>query len=109
MKEKVDAVALTEVIDACFDNSANSRFTPAQRAEFLAAGQQLSGSLVRLLSERFDEGTAGLEEASGELSAVNTRLKKEADGLAHAAQTLADLSKLVGALDKLVGVAAQVL
>ena len=109
MNEKVDSVALREVIDRCLDNSMDGRFTPAERAEFLAAGQRLRGALVRLLSESFDQVNAGLAQANGELAAVNTRLKKEADSLAHAAQTLADLTQVVGSLDKLIGVAGQVL
>ena len=105
MTGKVDAVTLTEVIDRCLDYSMDARFTQAQRTKFLANAKRLRGSLLNLLSARFDEDTAGLEQANDDLAAVNKRLKKEADTLDKAAQTLADLTKLVGALDKLIGAA----
>jgi hypothetical protein len=106
MNEKVDSVALTEVIDRCLDYSMDGRFTQDLRAEFLVVAKRLRGSLLNLLSARFDEGTQQLEEANAELTVVNTHLKKEAETLASAAQTIADLNKLIGSLDKLIGVAA---
>jgi septal ring factor EnvC (AmiA/AmiB activator) len=109
MTEKVDAVTLTEVIDRCLDYSMDGRFTQAQRTKFLALAKRLRGSLLNLLSARFAKDTAELEQANGDLAAVNKRLKKQADTLDKAAQTLADLTKLVGALDKLIGVAGMFL
>ena len=109
MSEKVDSITLTEVIDRCLDYSMDGRFSQAQRTKFLAVAKRLRGSLLNLLSARFDEGTAGLKQANDDLTAVNKGLKKEADTLEKAAQTLADLTKLVGALDKLIGVAGQFL
>lgn len=105
MNERVDSVTLTEVIDRCLDYSMDGRFTQSQRSKFLTLAKRLRGSLLNLLSARFDEGTPGLKQANADLAAISKRLKKEAETLAQAAQTLADLTKLVGALDKLLGVA----
>lgn len=109
MNEKVDSVTLTAVIDRCLDYSMDGRFTQAQRSEFLTLAKRLRGSLLNLLSARFDEGTQALKEANADLTAINTQLRKEAETLAKTAQTLADLAKLVGALDKLIGVAGSFL
>jgi hypothetical protein len=107
--EKVDAVTLTEVIDRCLDYSMDLRFTQAQRTKFLALAKRLRGSLLNLLSARFDEGTAALTEANSQLTTINTGLKKSAETLAKAAETISNLTKLVGALDKLIGVATSFL
>jgi len=107
--EKVDAVTLTEVIDRCLDYSMDLRFTQAQRSKFLALAKRLRGSLLNLLSARFDAGTAALKDANAQLTTINAGLKKSAETLANAAETLSNLTKLVGALDKLIGIAASFL
>jgi hypothetical protein len=109
MNEKVDSITLTDIIDRCLDYSMDGRFTQAQRTKFLTVAKRLRGSLMNLLSARFEEGTPGLTEANNDLATVNKTLKKEADTLANAAQTLADLTKLVGSLDKLIAVAGSFL
>jgi chromosome segregation ATPase len=109
MTDKVDSVTLTAVIDQCLENSMDGRFTQAQRSEFLTLAKRLRGSLLNLLSARFDEGTAVLKETNGTLANVNAELKNAAASLAKAAQTLKDLNALVGSLDKLIGVAGMFL
>jgi hypothetical protein len=109
MSTKVDAVTLTEAIDRCLDYSMDGRFTQEQRTTFLTVAKRLRGSLLNLLSARFPEGTAGLRQANDDLAAVNQTLKKEAATLQMTAQTLANLSTLVSALDKLIGAAGQFL
>ncbi len=105
MDEKVDAVTLTAVIDQCLDNSMDGRFPQSARSEFLILAKRLRGSLLNLLSARFDEGTDTLAEANAELGRINKQLKKKADTLAKAADTLEDIAGLAGSLDKLIGVA----
>jgi hypothetical protein len=109
MGEKIDAVTLTEIIDRCLDYSMDGRFTQSQRSRFLALAKRLRGSLLNLLSARFEAGTKGLQDANESLATINKSLKNTADTLAKAAETLADLTKLVGALDKLLGVAGRFL
>jgi hypothetical protein len=109
MNDKVDAVALTEVIDRCLDLSMDGRLSPAQRRKFLVVAKRLRGSLVNLLSARFEKRTEALRQANDELTAINKALKKEAETLARTAQAIAHLTKLAGSLDKLVGVAARFL
>lgn len=101
MNDRVDSATLTEIIDRCLDYSMDGRFTPERRQEFLALAKRLRGSLLNLLSARFDAGTPGLQEANTDLGAINARLKKETETLAKAAQVLADIASLVSSLDKL--------
>lgn len=109
MSDRVDSVTLTEIIDRCLDFSMDGRFTQSQRSKFLALAKRLRGSLLNLLSARFEEGTEALEQANADLTKINTRLKKETETLAKAAQMLADLAKLVSSLDKLLTVAGSFL
>jgi hypothetical protein len=109
MNDRVDSVTLTEVIDRCLDYSMDGRFTQERRSEFLALAKRLRGSLLNLLSARFNAGTPGLQQANADLTTINTRLKAEAETLAKAAQVLADLAKLVASLDKLLSVAGSFL
>ena len=106
MPDRVDSVALTAMIDRCFDYSMDGRLTQAERMQFLVSAKRLRGSLLNLLSARFDEGTQALAAANAELGRVNARLQSEAAVLDDAARTLADLTTLVGSLDRLLGVAA---
>lgn len=105
MHDRVDAVALTVTIDRCLDYSMDGRLTEPERMQFLIAAKRLRGALLNLLSARFDEGTPALSSANAELRRVSTALKKETAVIENAARTLAELTALVAALDRLLGVA----
>jgi hypothetical protein len=102
---KCDVKALTEIVDRCFDLAMDNRLTEAQCTKYLVAGKKLRGSLLNLISARFEEGTAELEEANEQLADVNAALKKDAEAIKNVADTVKSLSTLVGSLDKLLGVA----
>ena len=102
---KCDVTALTEVVDRCFDLSMDNRLTEAQCTKYFVLGKRLRGSLLNLISARFEEGTAELEEANEELADVNAALKKDAEAIKNVADTVKSLGTLVGSLDKLLGVA----
>ena len=98
--EKVDTVKAYQVIDRCLDYWMDLRFTQAQRSKFLSLAKRLRGSLLNLLSARFDEGTAALTRRTASWrKQYDAGLKKFAETLANAAETLANLIQLVGALN----------
>ena len=103
---KCDVIALTEIVDRCFDLAMDTRLTDAQCTKYLVLGKKLRGSLLNLISARFEEGTAALEEANDELADLNARLKKDTEAIKNVADTVKSLGTLVGSLDKLLGVAA---
>jgi hypothetical protein len=102
----VDTTTLTSVINQCFANSMDLRFSAADRNSFLVEGKRLRGHLLNLLSAQFDAGTPGLEEANADLQQVNDDLSQSAASLANTAQTLNDIVSLVQNLDKLLGIAS---
>jgi len=102
---KVDTTELVKVIDKCQDFALDGRLQPLQRAEFRSLAKRLRGSLVNLLSARFDEGTPAVLTANSELSRVNSQIASQTIALANIAQTVSDISKLVGTLDGLLSIA----
>lgn len=106
---KVDTTTLTDIINKCFDNASDGRFSEDQQAAFLADGKRLRGLLLNLLSAQFDDGTQAVVNANNQLRTVNAALSNAAASLANTAQTLNSIATLVGNLDKLLNVAASFL
>jgi hypothetical protein len=106
---KVDIQTLALVVERCFDLSMDDRLRPAQRSRFLILAKRLRGSLLNLISARFEEDTQGLLAANEGLEDLSERLRDKAGELAQVSRTLADLGKLVGSLDRLLGAAASFL
>jgi hypothetical protein len=106
---KADTTTLAAIVDQCFDYSMDGRFSLKQQNVFLTDGKRLRGSLLNLLSARFDDGTQALLDANEQLTKINARLEDSAVVLAHVAQTLNDIATLVGNLDKLLNVATSFL
>lgn len=102
----VDTKALADVISKCFSYATDGRVERDQQAMFLADGKRLRGLLMNLLSAKFDEGTKAVEDANKQLATLNDKLADPAQVLANAAQTLTNITTVVGALDKLLNVAA---
>ena len=107
--EKIDTQALALLVDRCFDLSMDGRLSRSQRSRFLILAKRLRGSLLNLISARFEEDAKGLAEANAELVAIGERLGEEGAKLQKVADTLVQLGKLVGSLDRLLGVAASFL
>jgi septal ring factor EnvC (AmiA/AmiB activator) len=103
MTFSLDTKTLTEVINYCFDNSMDERFSGSERASFRTTGKKLRGYLMNLLTARFDEAVPMLVEANGNLKDINAQLKKKTETIENAAARLQSLNKLVKSLDKLLG------
>ena len=103
---KIDTTTLTDIINKCFANATDGRFTAEQRAVFLADGKRLRGLLLNLLSAQFNAGTPQLVAANAQLQTVNADLKASVASIAQAQATLNNVAQLVGTLDGLLGVAA---
>jgi len=103
---KCDVKSLTDIVDRCFDLAMDNRLTEAQSTKYLALGKELRGSLLNLISARFEEGTPQLEQANAELKSLNAAIKKDSEAIQKVADTVKSLGTLVTALDKLLGVAA---
>jgi hypothetical protein len=103
---KVDTTTLSNVVNLCFAFATDARVPQNQQGMFLAEGKRLRGLLMNLLSAQFDDGTQSVLDANQKLTAVNEELSNSAQVLANAAQTLSNVATIVGALDKLLNVAA---
>lgn len=101
----VDTATLTTIINQCFANSMDGRFSSSDRAQFLVQGKRLRGQLVNLLSAQFTAGTPELTAANTSLQQVNSDLSNSANALANTATTLNDVASLVSNLDKLLPLA----
>lgn len=101
----IDTVALTEIINRCFELSMDGRLSDFQRNSFLVEGKRLRGHLMNLLSAQFDEDSEEFKQASKRLKTVNTEIRDGAAVLARTAAVLNNIANLVGTLDKLLNVA----
>lgn len=101
---KCDVVRLAEIVDRCFDYAMDARLSQARRTKFLVAGKRLRGSLLNLISARFND-TARLAAANARLDAINTRLARTKEVIEKTAEVLKDLGTLTSALDTLLATA----
>jgi hypothetical protein len=101
----VDTASLASIINQCFTNSSDGRFTDAEQASFLLDGKRLRGVLMNLLSAQFDDGTQAVLAANETLSAIDDSLSDSAALLANKADVLNQIATLVGTLDSLLSVA----
>jgi hypothetical protein len=105
---KCNVTTLARIVERCFDYAMDGRLSQARRTKFLVAGKRLRGSLLNLISARFNDTTT-LRETNARLDAINTRLTKTTIVLEKAGEVIADLGRLAAALDRLLGTAAQFL
>ena len=102
---KCDVTSLTKIVEHCFDLAMDARLTEAENAKYLVLGKRLRGSLLNLISARFEEGTEALERSNSQLREVNAVIRKDAEAIDNVADTVKSLGSLVSSLDKLLGVA----
>ncbi len=102
---KVDTVTLTGVINQCFDNTADGRFSDAEQKNFMLDGKRLRGQLLTLLSAQFDKGSEPLKAANAKLSEVNDKLDDDAAVLANVSAVMGEISTLAKTLDNLLSAA----
>jgi hypothetical protein len=103
---KINNGELTQVIDHCFDLSMDGRVHPDDRNEFLALGKRLRGSLLNLLTARFEEGTQEVIEANTKIEGLNKSLSSTTQVLNNTAQGIRQLGQLVSILDGLLKIAS---
>jgi hypothetical protein len=101
----IDTATLTTIINQCFSNATDARFSPQDQNSFLIEGKRLRGQLLNLLSAQFDNSTPQFSAATASLTKVNTTLSNSATVLANTAATLSSIATLIGNLDKLLTVA----
>jgi hypothetical protein len=101
-----DTNTLTTLITTLVDQSMDGDVPPSIQSQCLVLSKQLRGSLVNLLSARFNDGTAQVIQANTALTAVNAQVQALSTNLGAAAVTVANVTSLVGQLDGLLKLAA---
>jgi hypothetical protein len=101
----IDTVTLTQIINQCFDISMTVGIPDKIKTEYLALGKRLRGSLVNLLSVKFDAATQQFKDATDALTIVNKRLKEVEGSIEKIADTVEHIEKLIGVLDGLLKLA----
>ena len=102
----LDTTTLTNLVTNCFDLSTTGGITDDQRTGFLAAGKQLRGSLMNLISAQFNDGTQDVVNANAQLSSVNQEVLQAKNDLDKANGVLTDVNELIGVLDGLLKLAS---
>lgn len=105
----VDTTQLAEIVKQVFLLSLDGRLSPGMRGNFNALGVQLREQLRKLLREVFEGDVEALRQANAEIGRINGDLKQAVEKIDRAADSIEQLGALVGALDKLIGVAGIVL
>lgn len=101
MPNRVNNVTVVELIEGCFRLSMSAAVPEEQRRELLALGKRLRGSLVNLLSARFEAGTPEVAAANEALDSANAALREAAADLGEVATLIRDVGEVVGLLDGL--------
>ncbi|MBS0420736.1 MAG: hypothetical protein JSR66_23705 [Proteobacteria bacterium] len=107
MAMSVDTTTLTIMISALVDDSMDDRFTDQQKLQCMVLAKRLRGTLVNLLSVRFNDGTARVTRANADLSAINTQVQEVSANLESFAETAANVAGLVAQLDDLLTLAVK--
>jgi hypothetical protein len=105
---KTDTATLTQIVQQCFDNAIDGRFSPADQMKFQALGKQLRDRLVKLLGAQFNDGTQAIVSANTQMANLNQALSNSAQVLANTATTLNNVTQLVGVLDGVLQLAVKV-
>jgi hypothetical protein len=103
----VDTATLTTMISTLVDDSMDGRFSSDQQNQCMVLAKRLRGTLTNLLSARFNDGTQQVNQANAALTAVNTQVQAASSNLNSFAQTVANVTSLVGQLDSLLALAAK--
>ena len=101
-----DTNTLTTLISTLVDLSMDGDVPPDIQKQCLVLAKQLRGSLLNLLSARFNDGTPQVLQANAALVTVNNSVQALSTNLGAAAATIASVTSLVGQLDGLLKFAA---
>ena len=102
---RIDSAILIQLTERCFDLSMDAGVPEPDRKEFMAMGKRLRGSLLNLLTAKFDEGTMIVTLANTRMSEVNKKIKDITEVLAHTAQVIGQIGQVVSILDDLLKIA----
>jgi hypothetical protein len=105
MALSADTDTLTTMISTLVDLSMDGRFSDDEQQEFLVLAKRLRGTLLNLLSARFDAGTPSVLAANNSLTSVNTQVQALSNDINGTANAIASVTNLVGQLDGLLKVA----
>lgn len=104
-----DTQALSQLVERCFDLAMSGAVPPDARADYLAQGKRLRELLTRVLSARFDAGSAAFQKASAALQDTNKALDDAAQDMARLAQAVDKLTQLAGYIDQALGAVTKVI
>jgi hypothetical protein len=107
MATSVDTSTLTSMISTLVDDSMDGRVSPGDQQQCMVLAKRLRGTLVNLLSARFNDGTPQVVQANSDLNTVNNQVQALVTNLGSSAQTLTNVTSLVGQLDSLLALAAK--
>ena len=102
----VDTNTLTSMISTLVDLSMDGRVPDPIQQECLVLSKRLRGTLVNLLSARFNDGTPAVVTANRALNSANAQVQALINNLNSAANTVAAVTNIVGQLDGLLKIAA---
>jgi hypothetical protein len=105
MALSADTGTLTMMISTLVDLSMDGRLSGDEQQECLVLAKRLRGTLLNLLSARFDDGTPSVLAANSALTAVNTRVQALSNNVSATANAIASVTNLIGQLDGLLKVA----
>jgi hypothetical protein len=108
MAISVDTTTLTTVISELVDLSMDGQFQDSDQQQFMALAKRLRGTLLNLLSARFNNGTPQVLAANDALTQVNNQVQTLTGNVAATANAIAQLTALVSQLDGLLSLGATV-
>ena len=103
----IDTSTLSSMISTLVDYSMDGRVPEALQPQCMVLAKRLRGTLVNLLSARFNAGTPAVDQANSELRNVNTQVLASINQLGSLSETLANVTNLVGQLDSLLSIAVK--
>lgn len=102
---KVNNADLAQLAERCFDLSMDGGVQLSDQKDFLAMGKRLRGSLLNLLTAKFEEGTQSVVNANTMIDDLNKKMSNVTQVLNNTSQVIAQIGKLVSILDDLLKIA----
>jgi hypothetical protein len=72
------------------------------RQPFIEARDELDTMLLKIRHDEFNDGTQKFKQATAELVEINKDLKKTINDLTKMVETMATITKFIGAVDKII-------
>jgi hypothetical protein len=104
--QPVDVKTLSGIVQTCFLNSMDGRYSDQQKGAFLAMGTHLRNDLTRAIGQQFDDASKEFNDARKAITDANAQLQKATNDIQQVANAVMQLGALASALDSLLKVAA---